>query len=158
MYYGTLCSGVILLMYNFECKNIFIMVKLLFLYRNFYIIMQLLWRNFNIFNNFIATCIFLFCDGITPSQKTVNFNIFIDFVTGFTFCDGTKLSQKIEILLFKKEIIIIKKLFATAVHCRKNRKFHWFNTFCDGTTPSQKQCSWHCKKKTISNGIFCRPK
>ena len=109
MYYGTLCSGIILLMCNYEWKNIL-------LWRNYYLYTRnfiLLWKNFNIFNNFIAGCFFLFCDGTTPSQKTENFNIFIDFVTGFSFCDSTKLSQKIEILLY-------------------------FNTFCDDSILSQK--------------------
>ena len=45
--------------------------------------------------------VFFFSDGTTPSQKTKNFNIFVDFVTGLTFCDGTKLSQKIEIYYLK---------------------------------------------------------
>ena len=83
-------------MCNYEWKNIL-------LWRNcyFYIgIFMLLWRNFNIFNNFIVGCFFLFCNDTTPSQKTENFNIFIDFVTGFIFSDDTKRSQKIEILFY----------------------------------------------------------
>ena len=57
---------------------------------------------------------------VLPSEKIEYFYIFINFVIGFIFCDDIILSQKIEILLFKIEILL------------------FFNIFCDGITLSQK--------------------